>query len=369
MRLTLFFTSNVSLQFWAKQGMLDREIAIYQALQEKGVEVGFVTYGKREDLALTDRIPGINILCNYLNLPARIYQRYLHLIHAPWLFHSDIYKTNQTPGAEIALRSARFWRKPLVARCGYMWSEFVAQKQGQETPATQNALALEKTVFSQAQRVAVTTSLMAQDIIQRIPEIAPRTTVIPNYVETDRFRPLREIQKDFDLVFVGRVAPQKNIESLLRAIAPLGVNLLLIGSGELEKDLKEKYSHLRDRVQWQGNVSNAELPQYLNRASIFVLPSHYEGHPKALIEAMSCGLAVIGTNVVGTKEIISHQNNGLLCETTAESIQKTIQMLMSQPELGKELGENAREYVLKHFALSQIVQQELDILTQAQKKQ
>lgn len=367
MRLTLFFTRNLSLQAWANQGMFDREVAIYQALQQQGVEVGFVTYGDRRDRAFASRLPGIKILCNYLNLPAHRYQRWLHLLHAPWLLRSDVYKTNQTLGSDIALRSAKFWRKPLVARCGYMWSEFVAEKHGQQSSAAQNALTLEQTVFSQAQRVVVTTPLMADDIGHRLPEVSPRTNIIPNYVETERFRPLPEIKKEFDLVFVGRVAPQKNIESLLSAIAPLNVSLLLIGSGELEKELKEKYSHLCDRVQWQGNVPNAELPQYLNRARGFILPSHYEGHPKALIEAMSCGLPVIGTNVVGTREILARQDNGLLCETTPESIRETIQTLLSQPELSLKLGKNAREYVLKHFALSQIVKQELDVLTQAQK--
>lgn len=369
MRLTLFFTRNLSLQAWANQGMLDREVAIYQALQQQGVEVGFVTYGDRRDRAFASRLPGIKILCNYLNLPAHRYQRWLHLLHAPWLLRSDVYKTNQTSGAEVALRVAQFWRKPLVARCGYMWSDFVAAKHGEQSSAAQNALNLEQTVFTQAQRVVVTTPLMANDITNRIPEVAPHTAVIPNYVETERFRPLPDIKKEFDLVFVGRLESQKNVDALLSAIAPLDVSLLLIGSGSLEKDLKEKYSQLRDQVQWQGNVPNAELPQYLNRARGFILPSHYEGHPKALIEAMSCGLPVIGTKVVGTREILTDRENGLLCETSPESISQSIQTLLSQPEHSLKLGENAREYVLRHFSLSKIVQQELETLTQAQNRQ
>lgn len=364
MRLTLFFTRGVSLQTWVERGMFQREVAIYQRLQQQGVEVSFVTYGNRRDYEYTSRIPGIKILCNHWNLPQKLYQRWLHLLHGSWLWRSDVFKTNQTAGADIALRCGKFWRKPLVARCGYMWSEFVAKKHGVDSPAHHQAQALESEVFSAARRVVVTTPMMATDIAQRLPDTASRSIVIPNYVETERFQSLNR-ERDFDLVFVGRLVSQKNVAALLEAIDPLNVRLLLIGNGELGESLQEKFSHLGDRVQWQGNVSNSDLPTYLNRSLAFILPSHYEGHPKALIEAMSCGLPVIGGDSPGIREIISHGENGWLCGTDADNIRIAIEKLLSHPELLTQLGQQARQYVLKNYAIDHIVNLEMSLLKEA----
>ena len=129
MHLVLFFTRGVSLQTWASVGSLEREIALYLRLGEKGVHVTFITYGGSGDLQYASQHDGIEILCNRWNLPPRWYERLLPFLHARILRSADVIKTNQTNGADVALRAARIWRKPLIARCGYMWSEF-AQRRG-----------------------------------------------------------------------------------------------------------------------------------------------------------------------------------------------------------------------------------------------
>src|SRR5689334_10635214 len=57
--LCVFFTKDVSLRTWDNNGTLDREVAIYRWLQDKGVKISFVTYGDKTDLAYADRLPGI----------------------------------------------------------------------------------------------------------------------------------------------------------------------------------------------------------------------------------------------------------------------------------------------------------------------
>src|SRR3972149_402807 len=65
-------------------------------------------------------------------------------------------------------------------------------------------------------------------------------------------------------------------------------------------------------VRFMGSISNEELPPVLNRYRFFALPSVREGMPKALIEAMACGLVCIGTDVEGINEIIRDGENGFL---------------------------------------------------------
>ena len=362
MRLTLFFTRGMSLRAWDQIGMFTREVALYQRLQAQGVEVGFVTFGDASDLDYAERIPGIQILVNRWRLPQAVYGRLLPWLHGSWLKDSDIIKTNQTNGADIALRAARVWHKPLIARCGYMWSLNTAREEGKDSAPARRAWAVEAEVFRAARQVVVTTSAMAANIAERLPTVAAYTAIIPNYVETDRFCAAPGRAPDLDLIFVGRLTPEKNLLSLLEAIRPLDIKVMLIGAGPLRRELETGFDDLRDRVRWQGSVPNAQLPACLSRARLFALPSWYEGHPKALIEAMACGLAVIGADSPGIREVIRHGKTGWLCGTDPESIRAAIRHLLARPDLCDELGGNARRFVVNHFALERIAEMELSLL-------
>lgn len=362
LRLTLFFSWGIALRTWDAQGMFDREVALYQQLQARGVQVRFVTYGDASDLHYAAHLPGIAILCNRWRLRRKLYALLLPWLHAPWLQASDVIKTNQADGANVALHTARCWRTPLIARCGYMWSANLARLHGATSPVARHARTVEQQVFAAAQRVVVTTAQMAADIAQRVPAAAARTLVIPNYVDTDIFRPQPAPTPDIDLIFIGRIAVEKNLAALLEAIRPLNLRLIVIGSGPLQAALQQQFADLHDRVYWQGNVPNRDLPGYLHRARVFILPSHYEGHPKTLLEAMACGLPVIGTNVPGIAELLHHKETGYLCVPSPAGIRAAIQNVLADEQLRAHMAHNAHQFVLQHFALERIVELELAVL-------
>ncbi len=361
MHLVLFFTRGMSIKAWDDVGMFDREVALYERLRDKGVSISFVTYGNASDLDYQDRLPEIEILCNRWGLPNRIYEKFLHRFHGNVLKSCDLIKTNQMNGAEVAVRCAQRWGKPLIGRMGYLWSDFVAWKNGTSNGAVARAREIEQQVFRSSERVVVTTVEMANSIQERDPEARNKTFVIPNYVETDRFAPDSRQSKDFDVIFVGRLSPQKNVAALLEALSDLEVKSLIIGSGELRDELQSQYGDASGKIKWEGNIPNSELPSVMNRSRIFILPSHYEGHPKTLIEAMSCGMPVIGADSAGIRKIIDHGVNGLLCGTDSESIRTSIQELLDKPDLCETLGNNARQYVLEHFSLDRVFEIEYQL--------
>ena len=360
--VTLFFTKGISLRTWDEIGMLDREVALYRHLQARGVNVTFVTYGNARDLCYADRITGIRILANRWCLKPKLYRSLLPILHGPFLARASVYKTNQMDGADIALNAARLWRKPLVARCGYMWSEFIANQYGKGSTKARNARKQEEVIFNAAKRIVVTTPSMQKDVMRRVPGAANRAVVIPNYVDTNRFHPMRENPGEDEIIFVGRLSTQKNVAALLEAVQSLNVKITLIGDGELKAPLKHRFGTLNGRLRWQGNVPNSELPVHLNRASLFILPSHYEGHPKALMEAMACGLPVIGADSPGIREIVRHGETGWLCRTDPKSIRKAIQELLALPEMRAELGRQARHFIKEQFSLDRVVDMELALL-------
>jgi glycosyltransferase involved in cell wall biosynthesis len=346
-------------------GMLEREIAVYKRLLRRGFDVSFVTYGSETDLAFSDKTDGIRILCNQTGLPPEAYETALGSLHRDSLESCHIIKTNQIYGAELALSASQAFHKPLVARCGYMWSQNAAREHGPDSEAAIHARAVEEKVFLGANRVVVTTPAMRDDVLQRIPDVVFKIAVIPNYVDTEVFKPGLSVRDEPTLIFVGRIAPEKNLSALLEAIRPLQVRLVLIGEGKIRPELQRRFPSLNGRISWEGNVPNSELPEYLNRAGLFILPSLYEGHPKALIEAMACGLPVIGADSPGIRELIHHGETGYLCGTEPESIRKAIQDVLNSPTLSAHMGRHARQFVIENYSLDRIAELELALLKEA----
>lgn len=361
MKLNLFFTEGVSLQTWNEVGMLDRELAIYKALQKRGVEVGFVTYGDKRDLQFEARLPGIALRVNEQGLPIPKYKRALQ--KAPPT--GNVFKSNQVAGADTALAAARQAKAKFVARCGYLLAEFQEQRYGAKSGEAKAGRDLEREVFGGADAVVVTTEAMASSVKERYSIANTQIRVIPNYVETDRFAPSkREPNQKLRVGFVGRLDKQKNLFAFVEAVAPLDVEVWLIGYGPQRAELEEKTQGSRAVFRFVGNVPNAELPGLLNSCDIFVLPSLYEGHPKALLEAMACGLPVIGTRVAGTRELIDDGENGLLCETDAGSIRAAINQLINDAALRGKLGKTARSFIEEKFALDRVVELEMSLLNE-----
>jgi glycosyltransferase involved in cell wall biosynthesis len=203
---------------------------------------------------------------------------------------------------------------------------------------------------------------MASDVICRFPEIRDRVRVTPNYVDTERLRPNADVPPATDLIYVGRLTRQKNLENLLEAIRPLDATLTIVGDGPLRRPLRRRFCDLGDRVRWLGARPHGELPTLLSGARVFILPSHYEGHPKALIEAMAVGLPVIGGDSPGIRDQIRHGETGLLCGTEAADIRKAIRRVLRDADLAERLGRRARGLAVESFSLDRVVEMELAVL-------
>ncbi len=357
--LALFFTYGVSLKMWHDSGMFHREVALYKKLQELGITISFITYGTN-DQQYHSEMSGITIHDNYFRVPNNVYSRLLPFLHMNILRKADVYKTNQFKGGEFAQLASRIWRKPLIARAGYNWLELMENSSDADTSTLDMIRKKEQDLIKNSASVVVTTHRIGKYMQAQNPEQTIR--VHPNYVLTDTFYPM-ESTKQYDIVFVGRIHQEKNLKMLFDAMRLLdGKRLLMIGQGDLADSLKHDYADLSDRVTWYGSAPHDELPSLIQQARIFVLPSHHEGHPKALIEAMSCGMAVVGTDVPGIQEVIQHEKTGFLCEKTPDDIAQTIQYILDDDALQQSLGRQAREYALENYSLDRIADLEIEAI-------
>jgi len=172
---------------------------------------------------------------------------------------------------------------------------------------------------------------------------AERVSVIPNGIETERFRRTNKAEAREELgldkaarilICVSRLDPEKGVDVLIDAFARLpekDVQLIIAGWGGEEENLKRRTARLglQGRVRFAGNIPHHELPRWLNAADLFVISSRNEGYPNALVEAMACGLPIVASRVGGVPEIVTSPDIGLLTEAenpqaTAEAVSRAL---------------------------------------------
>lgn len=359
--LALFFTVDASLKTWEENGNLIREIAPYKLLARRFRAIYFFTYGLNDDKKIAaDLPPNVKIIPQKINLPSFIYSFLFPFIRKKELQDADILKTNQLKGAWSAAIAKLLYGKKLVVRGGYEWLSFAVS---QKKPFWKRWIIyrLEKFVYRIADKIILASSSDKEFVEKTFSVPTGKITIIPNYIDVDIFRPINVPKEANRIIFVGRLEEQKNIFNLLKAIAGPEIKLVIFGGGSLRKELEKSSKKLGVNVEFKGNIPNDRLPEELNRSEIFVLPSYFEGNPKTLLEAMSCGLPCIGTNVPGVRELIKHKENGYLCETSSDSIRKAIQEVMADQNLRQKIGRNARQTIVNNFSLEKNLEKEMAI--------
>lgn len=184
----------------------------------------------------------------------------------------------------------------------------------------------------------------------------PYVVPINNPIDVDRLRqlmqtpcPVRFDTKHINLVSVARFHPQKAVDRLIFAMSKItesqsNVHLYLIGSGPLEKDLKQLVSslHLQDHVHFLGQISNP-MP-YLHQADLFVLSSLYEGFPTTVIESLVAQTPVLSTNVSGVHEQLIEDETGWIVDNSQKALEEKLITLVQDVAHLRTLKNNLKDY-------------------------
>jgi glycosyltransferase involved in cell wall biosynthesis len=184
--------------------------------------------------------------------------------------------------------------------------------------------------------------------------------VVPNGVDLKRFHSAQPLsrsefgfrEEDILLIYAGRIAPEKNLEFLLRSFAGTAqalpnVHLLILGGGQKEhvEEIKPLPNELgiQDRVRFVGMIPYDRLPAYLAMCDAFVTPSVTEVHPLSVIEGMATGLPVLGIDSPGVGDSIADWETGLLATNDIASFTAKLTYLCMDKGLRTKLGAAARE--------------------------
>ena len=182
----------------------------------------------------------------------------------------------------------------------------------------------------------------------------PRVECVANAVPLPRIEGLRDPAR---VAFLGRLTREKGAYDLVEAVALLRdcnpqVRLELAGDGDA--GALARYAHERgmgDRVLVRGWCSPEECARLLARSALFVLPSHAEGLPMSLLEAMAAGCAVVSTRVGGIPDVVQDGVNGLLVAPRQPlHLAEAIARLLSEAGLAAKLGRAARATIARRHS-------------------
>lgn len=383
MNVLFIFTFGNSLDWWYKTGLINREISLYKQLAQKGVNINFLTFGDFKDLEHTDLISPIKVYPTMRYLKSnQLIIKFIRSFFLPFklkkLFQNiDIIKTNQIRGSWIACVSKIFFKNKIIIRAGFELltnHKLFFRRQGIKRYLKYLfrylvIFMIELFAYRLADEIILTSEQDIEFIVKcfRLKKKLKKNHIhhFFNFVDENIFRNLELEKKDKHVLFIGRLSHVKNLESLFQSIKELdGITLDIIGRGPDEERLKNLARDMNVNCHFLGVFPNDDIPKILNQYHIFILPSLSEGNPKALLEAMSCEIACIGTNVKGIKNVIQHEFNGYLCETNSKSIKNAINALYNDSYLRKNICKNARKFILDNCSLKAIVKKELELYHQ-----
>lgn len=192
--------------------------------------------------------------------------------------------------------------------------------------------------------VSVSTENMEQSVALDL-TTRDKVKVIPNAIDAKKFhqkdksairRQLGFAEDDFIVAFTGSFDERKGVLRLAEAVKQVGdVKTIFIGSGELQPDI--------DGILFSGRLPHKDIPDYLNAADVFVLPTLSEGCSNAIVEAMGCGLPIISSELAFNDDILTEENSIRVNSQDVEAIAGAIRELKNNPTKRKELAKASLE--------------------------
>lgn len=219
--------------------------------------------------------------------------------------------------------------------------------------AREEALARAQVVMSLARSVVC----VSEPVAAWVGEMSPRarTSVVPNGVDPQRFRPRPEPSGPFTIGFVGSLKPWHGVDVLVRAVAQVnGVHLRIVGDGPERASLEQLAVGLglTDRVEFAGMVSAAALPGELSRLHVGTAPYPTpEGYfsPMKVFEYLAAGLPVVASRSGQLPGIITDGVEGLLTPAgDALALAAATKRLRSHPEVRGRMRRAARHTAQRH---------------------
>lgn len=326
-------------------------------------EVRYFSYLPESLGAYTD---DAEVLARVRLLPGGGWHPWLYAFVMPFRYRRElrecaVLRVFQVTGVIPALIAKRFFRIPFVTTYGFWYSRLARSG---ATGLLRRGV--EAAGLRAADAVIVTTQELADHVARNVG--AAKVHLIPNGVDTELFRPIARVPGPArKILYVGRLSGEKNLDTLVEATGKLlgrfDLELSFVGDGPLRSSLEARARALGIPTRFSPFVDHRRLPGFLAEADAFVLPSLTEGHPKVLLEAMSCGVPCVASNVGGIRAILVDGETGLLFDPgDPDALTRKLERVLVDQEFARSLVSRARAQIVKKYNLVALVEQEIELL-------
>lgn len=191
--------------------------------------------------------------------------------------------------------------------------------------------------------------------------------VIPNGVDLASFscKSIKRTEKKKNIVTASRLVLKNAVDDIIKAFAIVNKKipdskLTVCGTGEDDSKLRNLAVDLKiaDKVDFVGLVSHNELPKILCNSDVFVRPSISEGFGNSFIEALACGVPIVGTEVGGIPDFLVDGKTGLFCKVrNPEDLADKIFILLKDKKLSDRIVKNGQLMIRKKYEWDIIARQ------------
>jgi len=220
---------------------------------------------------------------------------------------------------------------------------------------------LGKLTLKAADTILSTSQHDAKNVIKQYKINPEKIEVIPNAVNIEDFKPKKKTSSNetFNLLYIGDLELWKGIQYLIKAVEKLThineigkkIKLTIVGDGALKEKLQKMAKQLP--ITFTGQIPHHQIPELLNKADAFILPSLWEGLPTTILEAMAAKVPVIATNVGGITEVIKNEETGIIVKPAdPDSIVKAVTNLINNNN--NNMVEKAYQLVRQKFSLENV---------------
>lgn len=218
-------------------------------------------------------------------------------------------------------------------------------------------------MFSRAAKVVVLGTRWQDFVHRQLGVDACRILVLPNGVPGPKS--VTSYHRDNTALFAGRLSPAKGVPELISAFKLIDPSLnwsLTLAGDCIDTEILDELRDTRLPISWDGWLDRSEIDELMANSKIFVLPSHTEGLPLALLDAMSHGAVPIVTPVGSIPEVVTSGYNGIIVPVNDHrALSEAIHRVLSEPKLAIELASNARRTWEQFYSIANFRSQ-LDVI-------